>query len=88
MQVATISSKRQITLPKDLLVSFGIKPGAHVILQSQKEGVLVQPLRKSIVEEVAGSLASYIPSSKRNLPFSKIMEETRKKTAKKLVSSL
>lgn len=88
MQVATISSKRQITLPKDLLLSFGIKPGAQVLLHTQKEGVLVQPLKKSIVEEVAGSLSSYIPSSKRNVPFPRIMEETRKKTAMKLVGSL
>ena len=59
-----------------------------MILESQKKGLLVSPLKKSIVEEVAGSLSQYIPSAKRNVPFTKIMEETKKAAAKKLARTL
>lgn len=88
MQVATISSKRQLTISNELLSLFGIKPGSRVILHNQKEGVLISPLKGTVVDETAGSLTRYIPISKRNIPFEKILKETKKIIVRKLVKSL
>ena len=79
MKIATISSKNQITLPQELIYLFGIKPGSKVAVEKNKNGILVSPIKKSIVDEVAGSLV--IPKSKRNKSFEDIMSGTRKRTA-------
>lgn len=84
MQITTISSKGQITLPKHLLSLLGINPGERILIEEQGKTILIKPMRYSLVDKVAGSLRKYIPVSKRNLPFPQIMQETQKKTAAKL----
>ena len=77
MKLVTISSKRQITIPKDLLESLGLEAGDKAVLQRQKAYLSVKPVGKSIVEQTAGSLSKYIHPSK----LGKSLKETQQKRA-------
>lgn len=84
MNILTISSKRQITIPNKLLLYIGAKPRGKMMVEAEKGTLRLKPLKTSIVQQVAGSLSKYIPASKRGVPFSKIMEETQKIVAAEL----
>ena len=85
MKIVTISSKRQITIPKDLLVDLNLQPRAKLILQEENGALMMRPLRKSVVEQTAGSLTSYVSPAKLGVPLARIIKETKRKTAAKLV---
>ena len=84
MNIVTISSQRQITLPKHLLLNLNLRPKEKVSIEAHKDGVLLKPLKTSIAKQLAGSLRKYIHPSKLGVPFDVIMEETIKKVAKEL----
>lgn len=85
MKIATISSKGQITIPKDMQILLNVKYGSKIMLYPNKNALVIKPLKKSIVEQTAGSLAYLVPEKKRGIPFSKIREETQKIVAQELV---
>lgn len=84
MRIVTISSKRQITLPIELLANLGIGPKSRILIESEEENITLKPLRTSVVSQVAGSLSKFVLPSKRGKPFSDIMEETKRIVAKQL----
>lgn len=61
-----------------------MRPGDRLVIQKEQGGLLIKPLGASVVRETAGSLGKYIPSAKRGISLSKILQETKKKTSKKL----
>lgn len=87
MRVVTISSKQQITIPKELLLMLGLKPREKFILEAQEETLVMRPLKTSIVEQTAGSLTNNVSSSKLGASFSAILKEAKKKTAAKLAKN-
>lgn len=88
MNIVTISSKRQITIPNQLLLSIGAEPRGKMMVNAEKGTLRLRPLKTSVVQQVAGSLLKYIPSSKRGMPFAKIREETQKIVAAELAKKL
>ena len=88
MNIVTISSQRQITIPSRLLLSIGAKPRGKMVIRAEKGELSIKPLKTSIVQQVAGSLSKYIPPSKRGVPFAKIREETQKIVAAELAKKL
>lgn len=86
MRIVTLSSKHQITIPKALLEQLQVAPRSKLLIRAEKDAIMVKPLRKSIVDELAGSLTKYVHPSKLGVPFNVIMEETKKIVAKKLVT--
>ncbi|MBI2017688.1 AbrB/MazE/SpoVT family DNA-binding domain-containing protein [Candidatus Daviesbacteria bacterium] len=88
MKITLLSSKGQITIPKDIQQELKLAPRMRIALYPQKGALLVKPLKTSIVDQVGGSLLKYIPPSKRGIPFSKVMEETKKIVARDLVKKM
>lgn len=86
MRIVTISSKRQITLPVQILNSLGIEPNGRLLIEEEKDSISLKPLKKSVIDELAGSLNKYVHPSKLGVPFEVIMEETRKRVAKHLAT--
>lgn len=84
MRIVTLSSKRQITLPVYMLNSLGIEPRSKILIEEGKENITLKPLKRSIIDEVAGSLSKFVPASKKGKFFSEIMEETKRIVAKQL----
>ena len=58
MQIITISSKNQITIPTKTLESLGF--GRKAIMEAERGVIKITPVRGSIVDEVAGSLKKNI----------------------------
>lgn len=85
MKIVTISSKGQITIPKAIQKTMNITYGSKVMLYPDKNILMIKPLRKSLAEQTAGSLAHLIPPEKRGIPWSKVIKETQKIVANKIV---
>lgn len=84
MKIVTLSSKNQITIPNDFLISLGAQSVNKFLLKQDKDVIIMKPLKTSIVDEIAGSLTKYVSPDKLGVPFEKIMEETKRITAEKL----
>jgi len=87
MRIVTVSSKQQITIPKEILLALGLKHQGKLILEAQEEALVMRPLRTSIVEQTAGSLTDSVSPLKLEASFSTILKEAKKKTAAKLAKN-
>jgi AbrB family looped-hinge helix DNA binding protein len=85
MLISTLSSKNQITIPKDILLSFGIKSKDQLLIEKDEEKIILRPIKSSIIDGLAGSLTKKISKKKLKKDFKEIERQTRKKTAYKLV---
>lgn len=86
MKIVTLSSKKQITIPNDFLISLGAQSVNKFLLKQDKDVIIMKPLKISMTDQLAGSLNKYISADKLGVPFEKIMEETKKIVAKKLAT--
>ena len=75
MQMATITSKRQLTLPAELFRRAGFKIGQKVNISEEDGRLMLTPMER-LVEELAGSLP--MPRKWRNKNIDKIIEEAKK----------
>lgn len=82
MKITLLSSKGQITIPKEIQLMLHIGHKSKLALYPQKNVLLIKPLRSSIVEQTAGSLKHYIPKNKVGIPFPQVIEETKRIVAK------
>lgn len=87
MQVVTISSQRQITLPKAILDALSVAKKDKLLIRIEDKKLIAKPISKSIVAETAGSLRKYIRKEKLDRPFKEIMQVTKKATARKLIQN-
>ena len=55
-QLATITSKRQLTIPVAIFGELDLKEGERVLVSQEKRKITIQPV-KDLVEELAGSVA-------------------------------
>ncbi len=74
MQMATITSKRQLTLPAELFRKAGFKIGQKVNISEEDGRLMLTPMER-LVEELAGSLP--MPRKWRNKNIDKIIEEAK-----------
>lgn len=88
MHIATVSSQRQITLPKRMLDDMGIGKKDKVELRVEKGEIKMKPMKESITKQLSGSLSHLISEDKKGKSWDEIMSVTRKKVAEKLASEL
>lgn len=86
MKITLLSSKGQITIPRDMQQSLRLTPRTKIALYPQKDSIIVKPLKTSITEQTAGSLSRFIPANKRGIPFKKVLEATKKIVASELAT--
>lgn len=86
MQIALLSSKGQITIPKKVQKELQISHRSKLAIYPQKDMIIIKPLKSSISEQTAGSLASFIPENKKGVNFNEVLKETKKIVAYKLVT--
>ena len=75
MQVATITSKYQLTLPVAISRKLGLKTGDKLIV-SEEDGKVILTPAVQLVQELAGSLV--IPSKWKNKSIDEIIESSKK----------
>lgn len=73
-QMATITSKKQLTLPAALFHKAGLKVGQKVIVSEENGRLILTPAEK-LVEELAGSVP--MPRKWKGKNLDKIIEEAR-----------
>lgn len=88
MQVVTISSKRQITIPKKFLESLMLRTNGKAILKKDSGRLVLEPIETSIIDELAGSLTKYVHHSKLGVPFKKAKEKAMREVVKDLAKKL
>lgn len=88
MQLATISSKRQITIPKDMLEHLGLSFYDKLLIEKGEKSLLLKPVKKYISDETSGSLRHLIDPKLLGLSDEEIKKEYRKKYTKYLVKKL
>lgn len=85
MQIALLSAKGQITIPKYIQRELKIGHRSKLAIYPQKDLIIVKPLRTSITEQTAGSLAHLVPENKKGVDIDQVLEETKKIAAFELV---
>ena len=73
-QVATITSKKQLTLPAEIFKKAGLRIGQKVIVSEDNGHLLITPAEK-LVEELAGSVS--MPSRLKGKDIDTIIEEVK-----------
>lgn len=73
-QMATITSKKQLTLPAELFRRAGLRVGQKVIV-SEDNGCLILTPAEKLVEELAGSVP--VPPQWKGKSIDKIIDEAR-----------
>ena len=74
---ARVSSKGQVTIPRDVREALGIKQGDSVLFRVDGRSAAIS--RSSDLLELAGSIT--VPAAKRGTPWDEILRETHRKRA-------
>ncbi|MBI2011486.1 AbrB/MazE/SpoVT family DNA-binding domain-containing protein [Candidatus Daviesbacteria bacterium] len=73
-QIATITSKNQLTLPAKFVRKLNLKAG-HKVVISEEDGKLTLTPARAVVEQLAGSVK--IPQNLKGKDLDKIIEEAK-----------
>lgn len=84
MITTTLSTKNQITFPKFILEALKIRSGDQLLVEEEKDKIVVRPVREDIIDSLAKSIK--IPKSKKGIPFERALSFTKKIVAKKLAT--
>lgn len=77
--MAKVSSKGQITLPKQIRDLLGLKPGSVVGFRIDAEGVRVESVPAKQARALAGSLKRY---AKRRVPDERVRDKVQEEVAR------
>ncbi len=88
MKIVTLSSKNQITIPKDAVERLDLLATRRLLIEYNDKEVVLKPLTSSIVEQTADSLTKYVSKDKLGKSWKIIMKVTKKKVAEKLAKNL
>jgi AbrB family looped-hinge helix DNA binding protein len=81
MPIALLTSKGQMTIPKEVRKALGLKPAGKVIIVVDGDQAILKPLKGDILD-IGGSIQ--VPDSEKPADFRKIRGEVRKKVAQKV----
>lgn len=81
MPIAIITSKGQMTIPREVRKILNLKPSEKVIIVVEGDHAILKPLRGSILD-IGGSIG--IPEKEKPIDFRKVREEVRKRAARKI----
>jgi len=71
MQLVTISSQRQITIPVDMLGQLGVDKKDKLFLTIEEKKLVAKPQKGNVVDRLAGSLNHLVSKSKLRVSTSK-----------------
>lgn len=83
MPLAVLTSKGQVTIPKEVRKALDLKPSARVIIVVEGDQAVIKPLRGNILD-----LGGSIRISEREKPanFHKVREEVKRRVAVKIAA--
>lgn len=83
MPVSTLTSKGQMTIPKEVRKALNLKPSEKVIIVVEGDHAVIKPLRGNILD-IGGSIK--IPDKEKPVTFHKVREVVKKRIAKKVAT--
>ena len=82
MPIAVMTSKGQMTIPREVRKVLNLKPSEKVIIIVEGDQAIMKPLRGNILD-IGGSMG--ISEKEKPIDFPKIREEVRKRVSKRVV---
>ena len=83
MPIAILTSKGQMTVPKEVRKALNLKPSEKVIIVVEGNQAVIKPLKGNILD-IGGSIK--ISDKEKPVNFHKVREEVKKRIAKKAVT--
>ena len=80
MPIAVLTSKGQMTIPKEVRKALNLKPSEKVIIVVEGNQAIIKPLKGDLLD-LGGSVK--IPNKEKPIDFKKVREEIKKRIAKK-----
>ena len=83
MPISVLTSKGQMTIPKEVRKALNLRPSEKVIIVVEGNRAILQPLKGNLLD-IGGSVK--ITDREKPTDFKKVREEVRKRVAKKTVA--
>ena len=83
MPISILTSKGQMTVPKEVRKALNLKPSEKVIIVVEGNQAVIKPLKGNILD-IGGSIK--ISDKEKPVNFPKVREEVKRRIAKKAVS--
>ncbi len=80
MPISVLTSKGQMTIPKEVRKALNLKPSEKVIIVVEGNQAIIKPLRGNILD-IGGSIK--ITGKEKPIDFKKVREEVKKRIAKR-----
>ena len=80
MPVALLTSKGQVTIPKEVRKALNLKPSEKVIVIVEGNQAVIKPLRGNILD-IGGSVKT--PEKGKPVDFHRVREEVKRRIARK-----
>ena len=83
MPISVLTSKGQMTIPKEIRDALDLKPSEKVIIVVEGDQAIIKPLKGNLLD-LGGSVK--IPEKEKPINFKKVREEVRKRMTKRMVA--
>jgi AbrB family looped-hinge helix DNA binding protein len=83
MPISVLTSKGQMTIPKEVRKALNLQPSEKVIIVVEGSRAILQPLKGNLLD-IGGSVK--IAERERPIQFKKVREEVKKRVAKKIAT--
>ncbi len=83
MPISVLTSKGQMTIPKEVRKALNLKPSEKVIIVVEGNQGIIQPLRGNLLD-IGGSVK--IRDREKPIDFKKVREGVKKRVAKKVAT--
>ena len=81
MPISVLTSKGQMTIPKEVRKALNLKPSEKVIIVVEGNQAIIKPLRGNLLD-IGGSIK--ISVKEKPINFKKVREEVKKRIAKRI----
>jgi AbrB family looped-hinge helix DNA binding protein len=83
MPISVLTSKGQLTIPKEVRKALNLRPSDKVIIVVEGNRAILQPLKGNLLD-IGGSVK--ITDREKPIEFKKVREEVKKRVAKKIAT--
>jgi len=80
MPISVLTSKGQMTIPKEIRKALNLKPSEKVIIVVEGDRAIIQPLKGNLLD-IGGSVK--VANREKPIDFKKVREEVKRRVAKK-----
>jgi antitoxin PrlF len=82
MPISVLTSKGQMTIPKEVRKALNLRPSEKVIIVVEGNQAIIQPLKGNLLD-IGGSVKM---TDKKPIDFKKVREEVKKRVARKVAT--